>query len=108
MEVDWLAGPHRHCFLADYTVSPASSFDCDSVSDASFPLSKDIAKIPVLKFQRYWYMTVAVPSVGSLGLANWLFRQFPYVTRVTGSLYAARKGSSGLAGKLSAKGELCG
>lgn len=53
-------------------------------------------------------MTAVVPSVGSLRLANLLFRRFPYVTGVTGSLYVARKGSSGLAGTLSETGELCG
>lgn len=53
-------------------------------------------------------MTVAVPSVGSLGLANWLSRRLPYVTRATGSLYVVQRGSSGLVGRLSEMGELCG
>lgn len=98
---------HRRYSPADWIVFHVNSFDCDSLSGARYPRSRDIATIPALKYPRYWCKTVAVSFVGSRVLIDWLFRRFQGVARVTGSLYAVRKGNSGLAGVLSETGELC-
>lgn len=100
--------PHRHYSPADRIVFHVNSFDCDSLSGARYPRSKDIATIPAQKYPRYWCTTVVVSFVDSRVLIDWLFRRFLGVARVTGSLYAVRKGNSGLAGVLSGTGELCG